>query len=106
MCRPLDAVSAQQIGSVHLQEVDKTQKGCVHLHRSDDELLKNGVFSAMRNLLLRDLARKTAESPLSGIYSRGRPNQEELAFNYAPTPGEAYNSVKYIITEPEAGVSS
>ena len=26
-----------------------------------------------------------------------------LAFNYAPTPGEAYNSVKYIVTELTAG---
>jgi ubiquinol-cytochrome c reductase cytochrome b subunit len=26
-----------------------------------------------------------------------------LAFNYAPTPGEAYNSLKYIITEVTAG---
>src|SRR5579864_1102612 len=26
-----------------------------------------------------------------------------LAFNYAPTPGEAYNSVKYIMTELTAG---
>src|SRR5689334_6206749 len=26
-----------------------------------------------------------------------------LAFNYAPTPGEAYNSLKYILTEVTAG---
>jgi ubiquinol-cytochrome c reductase cytochrome b subunit len=26
-----------------------------------------------------------------------------LAFNYAPTPGDAYNSLKYIITEVTAG---
>src|SRR5580700_7547776 len=26
-----------------------------------------------------------------------------LAFNYAPTPGEAYNSLRYIVTEVTAG---
>jgi len=26
-----------------------------------------------------------------------------LAFNYAPTPGEAYNSMRYILTEVTAG---
>src|SRR5216683_1574273 len=56
---------------------------------------RTGVESAVKHFLYEDIPQSAGWfQVLTGIL---------LAFNYAPTPGDAYNSLRYIVTELTAG---
>ncbi len=69
---------------------------------------RTGLESAVKNFLYEDIPASTGWHQIIGsmavfffviqVFTGGL-----LAFNYAPTPGEAYNSVKYIMTELTGG---
>ncbi len=69
---------------------------------------RTGIESAIRNFLYEEIPASSGWHQVIGsmavfffmlqIFTGGL-----LAFNYAPTPGDAYNSVKYIMTELTAG---
>lgn len=69
---------------------------------------RTGVETAVKNFLYEDIPASAGWHQIIGsmavfffivqIFTGGL-----LAFNYAPTPGEAYNSVRYIMTELTAG---
>ena len=69
---------------------------------------RTGIESAVKNFLYEDIPASAGWHQIIGsmavfffviqVFTGGL-----LAFNYAPTPGEAYNSVKYIMTELTAG---
>lgn len=69
---------------------------------------RTGVESAIKNFLYEDIPASSGWHQIIGsmavfffivqVFTGGL-----LAFNYAPTPGEAYNSVKYIMTELTGG---
>ncbi len=69
---------------------------------------RTGLESAIKNFLYEDIPASAGWHQIIGsmavfffviqVFTGGL-----LAFNYAPTPGEAYNSVKYIMTELTAG---
>src|SRR5260370_207671 len=69
---------------------------------------RTGLESAIKNFLYEDIPASSGWHQIIGsvavfffiiqVFSGGL-----LAFNYAPTPGDAYNSVKYIVTELTGG---
>jgi ubiquinol-cytochrome c reductase cytochrome b subunit len=69
---------------------------------------RTGIESAVKNFLYEDIPASAGWHQIIGsmavfffviqVFTGAL-----LAFNYAPTPGEAYNSVKYIMTELTAG---
>jgi ubiquinol-cytochrome c reductase cytochrome b subunit len=69
---------------------------------------RTGLESAIKNFLYEDIPASAGWHQIIGsmavfffviqVFTGGL-----LAFNYAPTPGEAYNSVKYIMTEVTGG---
>ena len=69
---------------------------------------RTGLESAIRNFLYEDIPASSGWHQIIGsmavfffivqVFTGGL-----LAFNYAPTPGDAYNSVKYIVTELTGG---
>ncbi len=69
---------------------------------------RTGIESAIKNFLYEDIPASAGWHQIIGsmavfffivqIFTGGL-----LAFNYAPTPGEAYNSVRYIMTEVTGG---
>ena len=69
---------------------------------------RTGIQTAIRNFLYEDIPASSGWHQVIGsmavfffivqVFTGGL-----LAFNYAPTPGEAYNSVKYIMNELTAG---
>jgi ubiquinol-cytochrome c reductase cytochrome b subunit len=69
---------------------------------------RTGIESAVKNFLYEDIPASAGWHQIIGsmavfffviqVFTGGL-----LAFNYAPTPGEAYNSVKYIMTEVTGG---
>jgi len=69
---------------------------------------RTGIESAIKNFLYEDIPASSGWHQVIGsmavfffiiqVFTGGL-----LAFNYAPTPGEAYNSVKYIMTELTGG---
>ena len=69
---------------------------------------RTGLESAVKNFLYEDIPASAGWHQIIGsmavfffviqVFTGAM-----LAFNYAPTPGEAYNSVKYIMTELTAG---
>src|SRR5579862_894845 len=69
---------------------------------------RTGIESAIKNFLYEDIPASAGWHQIIGsmavfffviqVFTGAL-----LAFNYAPTPGEAYNSVKYIMTELTAG---
>ena len=69
---------------------------------------RTGIESAVKNFLYEDIPASAGWHQIIGsmalfffviqVFTGAM-----LAFNYAPTPGEAYNSVKYIMTELTAG---
>lgn len=69
---------------------------------------RTGLESAIKNFLYEDIPASAGWHQIIGsmavfffivqVFTGGL-----LAFNYAPTPGEAYNSVRYIMTELTAG---
>jgi len=69
---------------------------------------RTGIESAIKNFLYEDIPASAGWHQIIGsmavfffviqVFTGGL-----LAFNYAPTPGEAYNSVKYIMTEVTGG---
>src|SRR5450755_2283437 len=69
---------------------------------------RTGIETAIRNFLYEDIPASSGWHQVIGsmavfffiiqVFTGGL-----LAFNYAPTPGEAYNSVKYIMTELTGG---
>ncbi|HEV2689678.1 MAG TPA: cytochrome b N-terminal domain-containing protein [Bryobacteraceae bacterium] len=69
---------------------------------------RTGLESAIKNFLYEDIPASSGWHQIIGsmavfffivqVFTGGL-----LAFNYAPTPGDAYNSVKYIITELTGG---
>ena len=69
---------------------------------------RTGIESAVKNFLYEDIPASAGWHQIIGsmavfffviqVFTGGL-----LAFNYAPTPGEAYNSVKYIMTELTGG---
>lgn len=69
---------------------------------------RTGIQSAIKNFLYEDIPASSGWHQVIGsmavfffiiqVFTGGL-----LAFNYAPTPGEAYNSVKYIMTELTGG---
>jgi len=80
------------------------------MHNKIIEWLENrtGIQTAIKNFLYEDIPASSGWHQVIGsmavfffivqVFTGGL-----LAFNYAPTPGEAYNSVKYIMTELTAG---
>jgi ubiquinol-cytochrome c reductase cytochrome b subunit len=69
---------------------------------------RTGIETAIKNFLYEDIPASSGWHQVIGsmavfffiiqVFTGGL-----LAFNYAPTPGEAYNSVKYIMTELTGG---
>src|ERR1039458_487663 len=69
---------------------------------------RTGIQNAIKNFLYEDIPASSGWHQVIGsmavfffiiqVFTGGL-----LAFNYAPTPGEAYNSVKYIMTELTGG---
>ncbi|HYL76479.1 MAG TPA: cytochrome b N-terminal domain-containing protein [Bryobacteraceae bacterium] len=69
---------------------------------------RTGLESAIKNFLYEDIPASSGWHQIIGsmavfffivqVFTGGL-----LAFNYAPTPGDAYNSVKYIVTELTGG---
>ena len=69
---------------------------------------RTGIQTAIKNFLYEDIPASSGWHQVIGsmavfffiiqVFTGGL-----LAFNYAPTPGEAYNSVKYIMTELTGG---
>ncbi len=65
---------------------------------------RTGIETTIKNFLYEDIPASSGWHQVIGsmavfffviqIFTGGL-----LAFNYAPTPGDAYNSVKYIMTE-------
>jgi len=80
------------------------------MHNKIIEWLENrtGIQTAIKNFLYEDIPASSGWHQVIGsmavfffiiqVFTGGL-----LAFNYAPTPGEAYNSVKYIMTELTGG---
>jgi ubiquinol-cytochrome c reductase cytochrome b subunit len=69
---------------------------------------RTGLESAIRNFLYEDIPASAGWHQIIGsvavfFFIIQVFTGSLLAFNYAPTPGEAYNSVKYIMTELTAG---
>src|SRR5260370_8969403 len=69
---------------------------------------RTGLETAIKNFLYEDIPASSGWHQIIGstavfffiiqVFTGGL-----LAFNYAPTPGDSYNSVKYIITALTAG---
>lgn len=80
------------------------------MYKNIIEWLENrtGIETAIKNFLYEDIPASSGWHQVIGsmavfffiiqVFTGGL-----LAFNYAPTPGEAYNSVKYIMTELTGG---
>src|SRR5579871_239234 len=80
------------------------------MHKQIIEWLEHrtGIQTAIKNFLYEDIPASSGWHQVIGsmavfffivqVFTGGL-----LAFNYAPTPGEAYNSVKYIMTELTGG---
>src|SRR5579871_1767805 len=80
------------------------------MYKNIVEWLENrtGIETAIKNFLYEDIPASSGWHQVIGsmavfffiiqVFTGGL-----LAFNYAPTPGEAYNSVKYIMTELTGG---
>lgn len=69
---------------------------------------RTGIETAVRNFLYEDIPGSSGWHQVFGsvamfLFLTQAFTGIMLAFNYAPTPGEAYNSVKYIMTELTAG---
>jgi ubiquinol-cytochrome c reductase cytochrome b subunit len=69
---------------------------------------RTGLESAIKNFLYEDIPASAGWHQIIGsvavfFFIIQVFTGSLLAFNYAPTPGEAYNSVKYIMTELTAG---
>jgi ubiquinol-cytochrome c reductase cytochrome b subunit len=69
---------------------------------------RTGVETAIRNFLYEDIPASSGWHQVFGsvamfLFMTQAFTGILLAFNYAPTPGEAYNSLKYIITELTGG---
>jgi len=69
---------------------------------------RTGVESAVRHFLMEDIPQSAGWRQVLGsvalfAFLTQLVTGILLAFNYAPTPGEAYNSLRYIMTELTAG---
>jgi len=69
---------------------------------------RTGVQSAVRTFLYEDIPQSSGWHQVFGsvalfMFMVQAFTGIMLAFNYAPTPGEAYNSLRYILTEVTAG---
>jgi len=69
---------------------------------------RTGLPSAMRNFLYEEIPASSGWHQIFGsvavfLFLTQAFTGAMLAFNYAPTPGDAYNSLRYIITEVTAG---
>src|SRR5918992_1680007 len=69
---------------------------------------RTGVETAVKNFLYEDIPASSGWHQVFGsvamfLFLTQAFTGILLAFNYAPTPGEAYNSLKYIITELTGG---
>src|SRR5579871_3178637 len=69
---------------------------------------RTGLPSAMRNFLYEEIPASSGWHQIFGsvavfLFLSQAFTGAMLAFNYAPTPGDAYNSLRYIITEVTAG---
>jgi ubiquinol-cytochrome c reductase cytochrome b subunit len=69
---------------------------------------RTGLESAVKNFLYEDIPASSGWHQVLGsvalfLFLLQAFTGLLLAFNYAPTPGEAYNSLKYILTELTAG---
>jgi ubiquinol-cytochrome c reductase cytochrome b subunit len=69
---------------------------------------RTGIETAVRNFLYEDIPASSSWHQIFGsiaafLFLTQAFTGILLAFNYAPTPGDAYNSLKYIITELTAG---
>jgi ubiquinol-cytochrome c reductase cytochrome b subunit len=69
---------------------------------------RTGIETAVRNFLYEDIPASAGWHQVFGsvavfLFLTQAFTGILLAFNYAPTPGEAYNSVKYIVTELTGG---
>ena len=69
---------------------------------------RTGIETAVKNFLYEDIPASAGWHQIIGsmavfFFVIQVVTGALLAFNYAPTPGEAYNSVKYIMTELTGG---
>ena len=69
---------------------------------------RTGVETAIRNFLYEDIPASSGWHQVFGsvamfLFLVQAFTGALLAFNYAPTPGDAYNSLRYIMTEVTAG---
>ncbi len=69
---------------------------------------RTGVETAVRNFLYEDIPASSGWHQVLGsvalfLFLTQAFTGALLAFNYAPTPGDAYNSLRYILTEVTAG---
>ena len=69
---------------------------------------RTGVQTAVRNFLYEDIPASSGWHQVFGsvavfLFLTQAFTGALLAFNYAPTPGDAYNSLRYILTELTAG---
>src|SRR5215472_757544 len=69
---------------------------------------RTGVETAIRNFLYEEIPASSGWRHVFGsvavfLFLTQAFTGAMLAFNYAPTPGEAYNSLRYILTEVTAG---
>ena len=78
--------------------------------RSFNEWLdhRTGVQTAVRNFLLEEIPASSGWQQVFGsvavfLFLVQAFTGVLLAFNYAPTPGDAYNSLRYILTELTGG---
>ena len=69
---------------------------------------RTGIHTAVRNFLYEDIPASSGWHQVFGsiavfLFMVQAFTGALLAFNYAPTPGDAYNSLRYILTEVTAG---
>src|ERR1700688_2566558 len=69
---------------------------------------RTGIHTAVRNFLYGDIPASSGWHQVFGsiaifLFMVQAFTGALLAFNYAPTPGDAYNSLRYILTELTAG---